>query len=299
MLPFRSRRSSTLLMSNLAYFASRTPSATFSKSQKSAMFTVSLDALISGPWTWRRRYYPIPPSRLCPKGLKSRLSRTSISVSGASNAYGSSRSRHGVVEKRRQPDRHRTGAQTLVRLRRRGRSRRCAQRPSGRARHRVRQASALARHLLDRIRRAQFPAFARGGVRIAVALLRGGGGGRGELLPGGRPGRAQLGVRRPDARVDPRYAKAAHDRRPLGASIAPFRRRRDRRGDRTRQSALRSQRRRGAAGPDSGPSWRCLRQEAPALETARRGWVRPCAGRLPSLFFGTLDFLMCYIQFTM
>src|SRR5712692_2828203 len=284
MLPFRSRRSSTLLMSNLAYFASRTPSATFSKSQKSAMFTVSLDALISGPWTWRRRYYPIPPSRLCPKGLKSRLSRTSIAVSGASNAYRSSRSRHGVVEKRRQPDGHRARAQTLVRLRRRGWPRRCAQRPSGRARHRVRQASALARHLLDRVRRAQFPAFARGGIRIAVALLRGGGGGRGELLPRGRPGRAQLGVRRADARVDPRHAAATHDRRPFGPSRAPLRRRRDRRGDRPRQSDVRPPRLRRAAGPDSGPSWHCLRQEAPALETARGGGGSDPCRAAPKLF---------------
>src|SRR5258708_40328281 len=43
MLPLSSRRSSTSLMSNLSYFASRTPSATFSKSQNSAMLTVSLD----------------------------------------------------------------------------------------------------------------------------------------------------------------------------------------------------------------------------------------------------------------
>src|SRR5579864_5961131 len=43
MLPFSSRRSSTSLMSNLSYFASRTPSATFSKSQNSAMLTFSLD----------------------------------------------------------------------------------------------------------------------------------------------------------------------------------------------------------------------------------------------------------------
>src|SRR5450755_3287842 len=41
MLPLSSRRSSTLLMSNCAYLASRTPSATFSKSQKSARFRVS------------------------------------------------------------------------------------------------------------------------------------------------------------------------------------------------------------------------------------------------------------------
>src|SRR5512135_1286359 len=41
MLPFRSSRSSTLPMSNFSYFASRTPSATFSKSQKTAMLRVS------------------------------------------------------------------------------------------------------------------------------------------------------------------------------------------------------------------------------------------------------------------
>ena len=39
--PFSSSRSSTRLMSNLSYFASRTPSATFSKSQNSAMLRVS------------------------------------------------------------------------------------------------------------------------------------------------------------------------------------------------------------------------------------------------------------------
>ena len=41
MLPFTSRRSSTLLMSNLSYLASRTPRATFSKSQNTAMLRVS------------------------------------------------------------------------------------------------------------------------------------------------------------------------------------------------------------------------------------------------------------------
>src|SRR5438128_3409134 len=48
MLPLRSRRSSTLRMSNCAYFASRTPSATFSKSQNTAMFLVSAGAVIDG-----------------------------------------------------------------------------------------------------------------------------------------------------------------------------------------------------------------------------------------------------------
>ena len=37
MLPFSSSFSSTLPMSNFAYLASRTPSATFSKSQNTAM----------------------------------------------------------------------------------------------------------------------------------------------------------------------------------------------------------------------------------------------------------------------
>jgi cytochrome oxidase Cu insertion factor (SCO1/SenC/PrrC family) len=41
MLPLSSRRSSTGLMSNFSYLASRTPSATFSKSQNSAMLRVS------------------------------------------------------------------------------------------------------------------------------------------------------------------------------------------------------------------------------------------------------------------
>src|SRR5690349_17451133 len=41
MEPFRSRRSSTFSMSNCAYFASRTPSATFSKSQKTARLRAS------------------------------------------------------------------------------------------------------------------------------------------------------------------------------------------------------------------------------------------------------------------
>jgi len=48
-------------MSNLAYFASRTPSATFSKSQKSAMFTVSLETVIAAPLdSLRLLHYPIP-----------------------------------------------------------------------------------------------------------------------------------------------------------------------------------------------------------------------------------------------
>src|SRR5690349_6872154 len=47
MLPFTSSRSSTLPMSNLSYFASRTPSATFSKSQNNAMLWVSFDAVIA------------------------------------------------------------------------------------------------------------------------------------------------------------------------------------------------------------------------------------------------------------
>src|SRR5216683_5043434 len=46
MLPFRSRRSRTLLMSNCAYFASRTPSATFSKSQNTAMLLVSAEGVM-------------------------------------------------------------------------------------------------------------------------------------------------------------------------------------------------------------------------------------------------------------
>src|SRR5260221_9661932 len=46
MLPLRSRRSRTLLMSNRSYFASRTPSATFAKSQKTAMFMVSVGVLM-------------------------------------------------------------------------------------------------------------------------------------------------------------------------------------------------------------------------------------------------------------
>src|SRR5690242_17247495 len=41
MLPFNRRRSSTGLMSNFSYFASRTPSATFSKSQNTAILTFS------------------------------------------------------------------------------------------------------------------------------------------------------------------------------------------------------------------------------------------------------------------
>src|SRR6476661_6613265 len=41
MEPFRSSRSSTFSMSNWAYFASRTPSATFSKSQKTARLRAS------------------------------------------------------------------------------------------------------------------------------------------------------------------------------------------------------------------------------------------------------------------
>src|SRR5512140_2456613 len=41
MLPLSSSRSSTFLMSNCAYFASRTPSATFSKSQNRAMLVIS------------------------------------------------------------------------------------------------------------------------------------------------------------------------------------------------------------------------------------------------------------------
>src|SRR5260221_9562017 len=41
MLPLSSRRSSTLSMSNFAYLASLTPSATFSKSQNSAMLMMS------------------------------------------------------------------------------------------------------------------------------------------------------------------------------------------------------------------------------------------------------------------
>src|SRR5512145_2604522 len=44
MLPLASRRSSTGLMSNFSYWASRTPRATFSKSQKRAMLAVSLGA---------------------------------------------------------------------------------------------------------------------------------------------------------------------------------------------------------------------------------------------------------------
>src|SRR5690348_13475207 len=47
MLPFTSSRSSTLPMSNLSYFASRTPSATFSKSQNKAMLCVSVEAAIA------------------------------------------------------------------------------------------------------------------------------------------------------------------------------------------------------------------------------------------------------------
>src|SRR4051794_27580478 len=41
MEPLRRSRSSTLSMSNCAYFASRTPSATFSKSQKTARLRAS------------------------------------------------------------------------------------------------------------------------------------------------------------------------------------------------------------------------------------------------------------------
>src|SRR3982751_2771722 len=41
MEPFKSSRSSTFSMSNCAYFASRTPSATFSKSQKTARLRAS------------------------------------------------------------------------------------------------------------------------------------------------------------------------------------------------------------------------------------------------------------------
>src|SRR5574337_359159 len=46
MLPLSSRRSSTGLMSNFSYFASRTPRATFSKSQNTAMLTLSWDEAI-------------------------------------------------------------------------------------------------------------------------------------------------------------------------------------------------------------------------------------------------------------
>src|SRR3954468_13083202 len=41
MEPFKSSRSSTFSMSNCEYFASRTPSATFSKSQKTARLRAS------------------------------------------------------------------------------------------------------------------------------------------------------------------------------------------------------------------------------------------------------------------
>src|SRR6185369_7340182 len=49
MEPFSSSRSSTRLMSNLSYFASCTPSATFSKSQNSAMLRVSWAAMFLSP----------------------------------------------------------------------------------------------------------------------------------------------------------------------------------------------------------------------------------------------------------
>src|SRR5574343_309787 len=44
MLPLASKRSSTGRMSNFSYWASRTPRAMFSKSQKSAMLALSLGA---------------------------------------------------------------------------------------------------------------------------------------------------------------------------------------------------------------------------------------------------------------
>src|SRR3981081_192714 len=46
MLPLRRRRSRHLPMWNCAYFASRTPRPTFSKSQKTAMLFVSVDRVI-------------------------------------------------------------------------------------------------------------------------------------------------------------------------------------------------------------------------------------------------------------
>src|SRR6267378_4470859 len=49
MLPFSRRRSRTLLMSNCAYFASRTPRATFSKSQNTAMLLMSV-GMVMGLW---------------------------------------------------------------------------------------------------------------------------------------------------------------------------------------------------------------------------------------------------------
>src|SRR6187551_2434827 len=55
MLPLSSRRSSTLSMSNFAYLASATPSATFSKSQKSAMLVMSAGAAIIAPVMSSRR----------------------------------------------------------------------------------------------------------------------------------------------------------------------------------------------------------------------------------------------------
>src|SRR6185436_8026771 len=51
MLPLRSSFSRTLPMSNLSYFASRTPSATFSKSQKTARLRVSAGEGITGQYT--------------------------------------------------------------------------------------------------------------------------------------------------------------------------------------------------------------------------------------------------------
>src|SRR5712691_4340531 len=303
MLPFRSRRSSTLLMSNLAYFASRTPSATFSKSQKSAMFTLSLDTVISAPWILFIPHYPICRARAAARGalpapgLKFGRSRNSILFTGATHAYRSSRSRHGALKKRSQPDGNRAGAAVLVRLRRCGRAGRRAQRPSGRARHRVRPAPARSGHLLDRLRRPQFPAFARGSVRVAVALFRGGGRGRGQLLPGGRPGRAQLGVRRTDSRFDLGHAAPADDRRCLGAARAPFRRCRDRRGYRARQPALHAPRRRRAAGADPVASERRYREEAPALGAS--AGRRPAVGLLLDAHSSEdFDFLRYYFQFT-
>src|SRR5690349_8606541 len=56
MLPFRSSRSRTLAMSNRSYFASRTPRATFSKSQKTAMLFVSWEVgmgRVYPPHAWR------------------------------------------------------------------------------------------------------------------------------------------------------------------------------------------------------------------------------------------------------
>src|SRR5690349_1625665 len=48
MLPLSSRRSSTLAMSKRSYFASRTPRATFSKSQKTAMLIVASGSAMAG-----------------------------------------------------------------------------------------------------------------------------------------------------------------------------------------------------------------------------------------------------------